>query len=188
MTRFIEVVSSNAGWSAAFEQEAALLARVFGRSMVAIHHVGSTAVPALLAKPIIDILVVLEETKSIGRFDEAMEALRYRARGECLDASVPGTPGRFYSSKDTRGVRTHHVHACAAGHPEVVDKLAFRDYLRAHSQQAASYGQLKQRLALDHPHDNLGYMRGKDPFIKSLLEVARSWTRSVDAGSRNIEP
>ena len=82
----------------------------------------------------------------------------------------------------------HHVHACATGHPEVVDKLAFRDYLRAHSQQAASYGQLKQRLALDHPHDNLGYMRGKDPFIKSLLEVARSWTRSVDAGSRNIEP
>jgi GrpB-like predicted nucleotidyltransferase (UPF0157 family) len=124
-------------------------------------HIGSTSIPGLLAKPIIDILVVLKETQTIDRFSGAMEQLGYRVRRECLDAEVPGTPGRFYFSKDACGVRTHQVHACAVGHPEVADKLAFRDYLRAHPHRAGAYGSLKRRLALDHRHDIVGYMRGK---------------------------
>ena len=150
---------------------------------IAVYHIGSTAVPGLAAKPIIDILVVLEDTRSIQSFDAAMEALGYRARGECLDATIPGTPGRFYFTKDTAGVRTHHVHACAQGHSEIQDKLAFRDYLRAHPADAASYGQLKHRLALAHRHDNIGYMQGKDAFVNALLADAR---RQYQAG-RNIE-
>lgn len=51
--------------------------------------------------------------------------------GECLGATVPGTPGRFYFSKDHNGSRTHQVHVCADGHPDIADKLAFRDYVRA---------------------------------------------------------
>jgi GrpB-like predicted nucleotidyltransferase (UPF0157 family) len=101
-------------------------------------------------------------------------------RGECLDAEVPGTPGRFYFSKDTDGIRTHHVHVCAVGHPKLTDKLAFRDYLRAHRDQAIAYGNLKQRLALDHRYDNVGYMRGKDEFIKSILSEARRWSVTLD--------
>jgi GrpB-like predicted nucleotidyltransferase (UPF0157 family) len=178
MGRFIEVVSADATWSATFDREAADLTRVFGQMLVGIHHIGSTSVPALPAKPIIDILVVLRETATIARFDGAMEALGYRVRGECLDAEVPGTPGRYYFSKDTQGVRSHQVHACAANHPEVAEKLAFRDYLRTHPQQAAAYGELKHRLARDHPHDIVSYIRGKDLFIKSLLEDARYWCRS----------
>lgn len=110
-----------------------------------------------------------------------MQALGYRIRGECLDAEVPGTPGRFYYSKDTQKVRTHQVHACAADHPEVKDKLAFRDYLRIHPHQVAAYGVLKRRLALDHPRDNIAYMHGKDRFVKSLLADARQWYRLYDA-------
>jgi GrpB-like predicted nucleotidyltransferase (UPF0157 family) len=142
---------------------------------MAIHHIGSTAVPGLDAKPIIDILVVLEETGSIQSFDTQMEANGYRVRGECLDAAVPGTPGRFYFTKDTAGVRTHHVHACAQGHSEILDKLAFRDYLRSHPAAAAAYGQLKRRLALAHRHDNIGYMQGKDAFVKAMLVDAQRW-------------
>jgi GrpB-like predicted nucleotidyltransferase (UPF0157 family) len=183
MGRLITVVDPDPAWNTAFNDEAAALAGIFGNLLVAVHHVGSTAVPGLAAKPIIDILVVLKATDSIARFDEAMRALGYRIRGECLDAEVPGTPGRFYYSKDTQGIRTHHVHACAAGHSEVRDKLAFRDYLRTHPQQGAAYGVLKRRLALDYPHDNISYMRCKDLFVKSVLEDARRWYRPSASGS-----
>ena len=179
MARIIEVKSYDIGWVSAFEVEAAMLTRVFGALVVAIHHVGSTSIPGLLAKPIIDILVVLKETETIDRFSGAMEDLGYRVRGECLDAVIPGTPGRFYFSKDTGGVRTHHVHVCSVGHAEVADKLAFRDYLRAHPPRAAAYGTLKQRLALAYRHDNIGYMRGKDAFVKTVLDEARQWWRDT---------
>ena len=105
-----------------------------------------------------------------------MERLGYRVRGECLDAEIPGTPGRFYFTKNSGETRTHHVHACAAGHSEIADKLAFRDYLRAHPQRAAEYGALKQRLALEHRHDNIGYMRGKDAYVQAVLDEARRWS------------
>src|SRR5947208_7438006 len=114
MGRVIEVALHDAtAWRAAFACEARLLEHVFGDALVAIHHVGSTAIPGLPAKPIIDLLVVLRETSAIGRFSSAMEALGYRDRGECLEAEIPGTPGRFYFSKDQGGKRTHHTHVCA---------------------------------------------------------------------------
>src|SRR5437764_12499637 len=141
MGRAIEVALHDAtAWRAAFAREARLLEHVFGDALVAIHHVGSTSIPELPAKPIIDILVVLRETVTISRFSGAMEALGYRVRGECLDAEVPGTPGRFYFSKDQDGRRPHHTHACAVGHIEIADKLAFRDYLRTHTSRAAECG------------------------------------------------
>ena len=122
-----------------------MLAPAFARRLVEVHHIGSTAGPGLQAKPIIDILVVLDDTDDINLFNPAMEALGYCARGECLDAPIPGTPGRFYFSKDTNGVRSHQVHVCAKGHREILDKLAFRDYLRANECKAAAYGNLKRR-------------------------------------------
>src|SRR5260370_36855178 len=134
------------------------------------------SVAGLPAKPIIECLVVLRETETIDRFRSAMEALRYRVRGECLEAVVPGTPGRFYFSKDRDGTRTHHVHVCAVGHQEIADKLAFRDYLRVHPGPAREYGSLKKHLAVDHRHDNIGYMRGKDAFIRAVVEEARQWS------------
>ena len=175
MTRIIEVIDYDPNWVAAFEKEAATLTAIFGDRLVAVHHIGSTSVRGLAAKPVIDILVVLDDTKDINTFDAAMEAVGYRVRGECLDAPVPGTPGRFYFSKETNGVRTHHVHACAEGHPEIFDKLAFRDYLRAHTKEAAAYRDLKQRVAIEHRLDNIGYMRAKDAFVKSTLSEARRW-------------
>jgi GrpB-like predicted nucleotidyltransferase (UPF0157 family) len=124
-------------------------------------------------------LVVLRETSTINRFDFGMGSLGYRVRGECLDSEVPGTPGRFYFSKDTGGVRTHHVHACAEGHPQVADLLAVPDYLRSHPERAAQYGALKRDLAERHRHDNISYMRGKDAFVKALIDDAREWVSSL---------
>ena len=105
MARIIEVVHYDSLWIAAFEKEAAVLNSVFGQRVVEMHHIGSTSVPGLDAKPIIDILVILDHTDDINSFDRAMEDVGYRVRGECLDATIPGTPGRFYFTKETNGVR-----------------------------------------------------------------------------------
>lgn len=183
LPRTIEVLDYDPAWSGAFVAEASVLARVFHARLVETHHIGSTAVPGLRAKPIIDILIVLDDTSSVAQFDVAMQALGYRVRGECLEAIIPGTPGRFYFSKDSGGIRTHQVHVCAQGHPEIIDKLAFRDYLRAHRLKAVAYGDLKRSLAIAHRHDILGYMRGKDQFVKSLLADARVWYETTVIGS-----
>ena len=178
MPRTIEIVDPDPSWAAAFVTEAAALRLVFGDALVGMHHIGSTGVPGLAAKPIVDILVVLHETDSIARFSDAMEGLGYNVRGECLDAEVPGTPGRFYCSKDSAGVRTHHVHVCASSHPQVADLLVLRDYLRSAPARAAAYGSLKHELAQRHCTDNVAYMRGKASFVRTLLEEARAWARS----------
>src|ERR1044072_3192132 len=175
MPRIIEVVDYNPLWITAFEKEAAVLNVVFGERMLEMHHIGSTAVPGLDAKPIIDILVILDNTDDISNFDRAMEDAGYRVRGECLDATIPGTPGRFYFTKETHGVRSHHVHVYAKGHWEISDKLAFRDYLRSHSDKATAYGELKRRIAAQHRFDNIGSMRAKDGYVKSTLLEARGW-------------
>ena len=175
MGRVIEIVKYDPNWIRAFEEEAIVLAAVFGNRLLEIHHVGSTAVPGLHAKPIIDILTILDDTADINSFNHAMEGIGYRVRGECLDAPVPGTPGRFYFSKDTNGIRSHHVHVCAQAHQEICDKLALRDYLRNHRDVAAAYEDLKRRAAAAHRFNNIGYMRAKDVFVKSILLDARRW-------------
>jgi GrpB-like predicted nucleotidyltransferase (UPF0157 family) len=184
MGRRIDVVDYDPRWIEAFEMESAMLTRIFGQRLVDIQHIGSTAVPNLAAKPIIDILIVLNNTDDIDSFNPSIEALGYRVRGECLDATIPGTPGRFYFTKETSGVRSHHVHICAQGHAEILDKLSFRDYLRAHESVALTYAELKRRLAVDHRFDSIGYVRGKDAFVKSVLADARRWYREVSTTSR----
>ena len=109
MSRIIEVVHYDPVWIAAFEKEAAILNAVFGRRIVEVHHIGSTAVPGLDAKPIIDILVVLDDTDDVNFFNCAMQDVGYRVRGECLDAPIPGTPGRFYFSKEGHFTICYHI-------------------------------------------------------------------------------
>ena len=181
MSRTIEVVDYRPSWSVCFNKEAAHLAGVFGPQLIAIHHIGSTAIPGIKAKPIIDILVVIKDIKTIETFKTPIQQLGYRPRGECLDKPIPGTPGRFYFSKDTDGVRSHQVHVCQEGHADVSDKLAFRDYLRTHTKEAVDYSRLKECLASEHRHDIVGYIQGKDAFVKGIIARAKilNKTRSV---------
>ena len=176
MARVIEVVAYDAKWPVAFDAEATTMRDVFGTRALAIEHIGSTAVPGLDAKPIIDVLVVLDSTDDIASFSSAMEALGYRVRGECLDAEIPGTPGRFYFSKDHGDVRTHQVHVCRVGHPQVSDLLAFRDYLRTHPPIARAYEAVKQQAAGEHRDTITGYMRQKAAFMTDTIRAARHWT------------
>lgn len=175
MPRYIEVSEYQHDWPAQFKVESDLIRGVFGLAVESIHHIGSTSVPNLHAKPVIDILVVVKLDTQIENFYPGMAELGYDCRGECLNAPIPGTPGRYYFSKDVNGKRHSHVHVCHAGHFQIDELLALRDYLRTHPGAAQEYGTLKSNLAQQFAYDNHRYMKGKDAHIKQLISLALAW-------------
>lgn len=161
-----KLVPSQKDWVEKFSSEAELIRAVFGRSVIAIHHVGSTAIPGIYAKPEIDIHVEIDTVKNIDKFAEGMILLGYRVRGEEVE------PGSHYYSKDENGVRTYKVHVSEAYHPSLRNQLQFRDYLRSHPERAQQYSDLKRNLAKTNTQGILEYLDGKRPFIMDTLAVA----------------
>jgi GrpB-like predicted nucleotidyltransferase (UPF0157 family) len=174
--RKVEVVPHDPRWRDAFEAEAKHVAAALGENVVAVHHIGSTAIPDIYAKPVIDMLVEVRDIAEVDGRSPMMESLGYEVMGEY------GIPGRRYFRKDDReGVRTHHVHAFEAGSAEAERHLAFRDYMIAHPGDAQRYGELKMKLAEEHPQSMDAYMDGKDAFIKEMDRRAARW-RASQAG------
>jgi GrpB-like predicted nucleotidyltransferase (UPF0157 family) len=174
--RHIVVVRHNPVWPEMFGAESAKIAGVFGRELVAIHHIGSTSVPGLSAKPIIDIMPVVRDIERVAEFNPAMVRLGYEPKGEF------GIPGRRYFVRGGDENRTHHVHTYGPDHPELAHHLDFRDYLRAHPGIAGEYAALKEELARQFPHDIEGYMAGKDAFIREIIQKAEKWRAKQSAG------
>ena len=174
--RKVEVVPHDPQWRDAFEAEAKHVAAALGENVVAIHHIGSTAIPNIYAKPVIDLLVEVRDITEVDGQSSAMESLGYEVMGEY------GIPGRRYFRKDNQeGIRTHNIHAFEAGSAEVERHLAFRDYMIAHPGDAQRYSELKRKLAEEHPQSIDGYMDGKDGFIKEMDRRAARW-RTSQAG------
>ena len=168
----VRVVAHDPTWSVKAEQEAHRLQNTLGDIVVAIHHIGSTAIPGIYAKPIIDILLEVDELEHLDQRVPAMEILGYESMGEY------GIPERRYFRKNNQhGIRTYQVHAFKAGSDAGERHLAFRDYLIAHPDAAQAYSALKRTQAAEHPDDIQAYMDGKDPFIKEHEAKAIEWLR-----------
>lgn len=168
--RHVQVHPPDPQWLRDFEAEAAQVALALGNNVAHIHHIGSTSIPYIYAKPVIDLLVEANNINQVDTCSAAMAALGYSAMGEY------GLPGRRYFRKDNAGgVRTHHVHTFAAGSAEVVRHLAFRDFMIAHPDCAQRYSELKRTLAAQYPDDIEGYMDGKDEFVKTMEQRALHW-------------
>ncbi|MGL4490082.1 MAG: GrpB family protein [Rhizobiaceae bacterium] len=163
----------NLNWHVQFELEAGRIQIVLGEIAVTVHHIGSTAIPSILAKPIIDILV---EVRSLDELDAAsakMSELGYEVMGAF------GIEGRRYFRKlDSTGTRTHHVHAFMHGSDHVIRHLAFRDFLIAYPSTAREYSDLKARLVSSPLISRDTYMDGKSPFIKATQRKAVAWYRN----------
>lgn len=166
--RQVIVTPYQEAWGEMFETEAAQLRTVFGGRLRAVHHIGSTSVPRLSAKPIIDILPVVDTLSDIESFDTAMGALGYEVMGEF------GMPGRRYYRKGGDD-RTHHIHLYADGSPEIRRHVVFRDYLRQHPDEVVAYSDIKERLAEQYPVDISAYIAGKDAFVKEMEQRALAW-------------
>ncbi len=165
-------------WPILFAAEVAWLRAALGDSIVAVEHFGSTAVPALASKPIIDLLVAVRSLDEARREAvPALEALGYAHWYENPDTSrlffVKGLP--------PNGPRTHHVHMVEAGRvydPRLgmlsfADRLLFRDTLRADPDEARRYAALKRHLAARFPDDREAYTAGKTEYIAAVTERAR---------------
>ncbi|ADL07127.1 GrpB family protein [Thermosediminibacter oceani] len=167
--RKVVVTDYNPMWPAMFEAEAAKIKEIFGDELIAIHHIGSTSVPEMKAKPIIDIMPLVRDINAVDKFNDKMIELGYEPMGEF------GLPGRRYFRKGGDN-RTHHVHIYQFDNKAEVERhLAFRDYLREHKDAAERYGKLKEELAKRFPDDIEAYMDGKDQFVKELEQKALKW-------------
>src|ERR671917_2661350 len=123
----VEVVPHSPQWRDAFEAEAKHVTAALGENVVAVYHMGSTAIPNIYAKPIIDLLVEVRDITEVDGQSPAMESLGYEVMGEF------GIPGRRYFRKDNQeGIRTHQIHAFEVGSAQLARHLAFRDYMIAH--------------------------------------------------------
>jgi GrpB-like predicted nucleotidyltransferase (UPF0157 family) len=162
-------------WPLLAEAEMSRIRAFFGGELISLEHIGSTSVPGLAAKPIIDLL---GEVRDIVRVDDCNAALAtrgYQALGEY------GTPGRRYFFREENGQHTHHLHVFATGDGGLRRHLALRDFLRTHPEEASAYGALKTELARCFPADIEAYMDGKDGFVRELERRALAWCINKDA-------
>ncbi|HEX9953325.1 MAG TPA: GrpB family protein [Rubricoccaceae bacterium] len=174
-----EVVPYDPLWPQAFERASVEVAAALGINVLAVHHIGSTSVPGMHAKPVIDLLAVVADVAGVDERAGAMGRLGYEAMGEF------GIEGRRYFRRNSpTGRRTHQLHAYAESSPHVRRHLAFRDFLRAHPALAGEYGALKRELAAAHPHNAAAYVAGKDAFVKEAEGRALAWATA--SGGRTV--
>jgi len=170
--RNIVVVPYDSRWPSAFAHEAELWRHILGPELVAIHHVGSTSVPGLAAKPVIDVMPLVRDIQQIDAFKPTLSSFGYESYGE------NGVAGRRYFTKGGAFHRSHNIHIYEPANPEVHKHLVFRDYLRTFADEAEKYAELKKEVALANPQDIDGYMDGKHAFIQDLLGKAQTWHAS----------
>jgi GrpB-like predicted nucleotidyltransferase (UPF0157 family) len=165
----VRVVPYDPSWPHDFVRERESLEVVLDGAAKAFHHVGSTSVPGLASKPVIDILGEARDLALIDAGVDRLEALGYEARGEY------GIDGRRYFSRAAGEGPKVHLHFFAEGHPRTARHLLFRDYLREHPVVASEYGELKRRLASRHPRDRDAYQEAKAAFIETVHGDAARW-------------
>ena len=170
--RTIEIVAFDPLWETMFEHERRALETILGPD-AKIHHVGSTSVCGLAAKPIIDILVEVPQVEPLDSQAAAFRGLGYEPRGEY------GIPGRRYFVKGT-SKRTHQIHAFRSGSHDAHRHLALRDFLRANEEARDAYAAVKRRAAAECGNNGHAYVALKDDFIRLLEAHALTALRQPD--------
>jgi len=165
MTDPVVIVDYDPHWAEMFAEEKACILKAIDGPNVAVEHVGSTAVPGLAAKPLIDIMVVVPDRSTGEKAIARLNVLGYAYRGEL------GIPGRLYFAKHRP--YSCHLHMYPCGHSEIARLLVFRDHLRANPNAAHEYAKLKRELAEQFRNDREAYTEAKSDFIKSVEAKAR---------------
>ncbi|TMU88317.1 GrpB family protein [Bacillus sp. BHET2] len=173
--RDVKVVPYQADWKEKFETEKCDLTMLLPDATI--HHIGSTSVTGLVAKPIIDIMVEVPILTSIDKQSDEFGQREYVGKGE------NGIPNRRFFYKGEGNARAVHLHIFPYGIDHVIRHLAFRDYLREHDGEAQQYSELKSRLAKRFPQDMESYIQGKDQFVKNMEQKALNWYKNKREGN-----
>ena len=158
-------------WPVRAGEELRRIGAALGAVAVRLEHIGSTAVPGLAAKPILDLQLSVPAVEPRGRYAGELERLGY------LLAADPESPDHHFFARPHTRPRSHHLHVCEAGGRHERRHLAVRDFLRAHADEAARYAALKSDLAARHPQDRLAYIAGKERYVRELEARAMRWAR-----------
>lgn len=169
----IVVVDYDPAWPEVFEQLRSRIGAVVGDVALSIEHVGSTAVPGLVAKPIIDLDVVVAGDRDVATAIERLATLGYVHEGNL------GIEGREAFSNPA-GSPAHHLYVCRDGNLALRNHLAIRDFLRSNARASRTYGELKKRLAETHGNDIDGYIDGKTDFLLELLRQSNLTPRELE--------
>jgi GrpB-like predicted nucleotidyltransferase (UPF0157 family) len=169
----VRIVEYDPAWSGMAAAEITRIGVAVGEVAVRIEHVGSTAVPGLAAKPIVDLQLSVADVDARSLYVVPLERLGY------LFAPDPASPDFHFFGLPAARPRTHHLHVCAAGSEDERRHLAVRDYLRAHSDEVNAYAELKRRLVARAPGDRLAYIEGKEEYVAALERRALDWAAGV---------
>jgi len=167
----VRVVEYDPAWPEQFEQERLAIERALGDAARRIEHVGSTAVPGLAGKPIVDLLIGVSDLDDVSYHIEALVALGYQNFGEIF------IPGRLYLRK--RGPRHFNIALAVEGGEFWTTQLLVRDYLRAHVEEADAYATEKRLAIVSGARMFSTYSQSKDPFLSALIVRARAWRRTA---------
>ncbi len=165
----IVIAEYNPQWPTLYEKEKEQILSVIGHRAIAIEHVGSTSVPGLGAKPIIDIMLAIRHLDDASACIVPLQDIGYEYAPE-FEALMPE---RRFFRRFSLGVRTHHLHLVEITSKFWEHHLLFRNFLRNHSEAAQQYYRLKQELAAQFRGDREAYTDAKTQFIESILEKAR---------------
>lgn len=158
----------NPEWQSQFSYEKKRIINAIGKEIIGIEHIGSTSIPGLMAKPIIDLMVGIKD------LDDVAKLIAPLARIEFEYVPKLELVGRYFFRKGEWGKGTAHLHICEINGVEWTEKLLFRDYLRLHPTVASEYASLKEELAARYAFDRSTYTLKKEPFIKEIIEKAKN--------------
>lgn len=167
----VRIVGYDPAWQAQADAELRRIEAALPAVAVHLEHVGSTAVPGLAAKPIIDLQLAVDAIRPRERYVEPLARLGY------LFVPDPASPDHHLFAKPPERPRTHHLHVCEVGGEHEFRHLAVRNFLRTHADEAARYADLKSQVAERHPQDRLAYIEGKDEYVAALEGRAVAWAR-----------
>ena len=163
----VELEEFNDNWKNEYLEEEKLLKEVLGDRIVSIHHVGSTAVKGLKAKPIIDILMVVKDLDIILELEKLLKDYDYTNRGP------QGVLDRYLFVKGPDDARTHYVHIVLPKSNTYYNQILFRDYLNKYPEYVKKYCDLKQELALKYADNRKMYTASKSEFINGVIKLAK---------------
>ena len=163
----VELEDYNKDWSKEYKKEEKLLKKVLGKRIIEIHHIGSTSIEGLKAKPIIDILIVIKSLDEIGEIEELLKDYDYTNRGP------QGVDDRMFFAKGREDARTHYIHFVEPNSNTYYNQVYFKRYLIEHPKYIKEYCKLKEDLAKKYKDERSKYTQGKNEFITSIINKAK---------------
>lgn len=154
-------------WKESYINEEKFLKQQLKDIIVEIHHVGSTSIEGIVAKPIIDILIVIKTFDEIKTIEKILKKYDYENRGH------QGVETRYFFAKGSSENRTHYIHFVTPKNKTYYDLILFKKYLTEHPQERKQYCNLKQELAYKYPEERAKYTKGKNDYINKIIERAK---------------